>query len=370
MNLNGMKLPEIALEKRMNAFTELGRLLGLAADDLSESADPKYSQAIETLIDAKDIAHAHNAWFMPENINDSLEALAKSLTGEKIMEWLNPYENQLNTLKEPLKVAVVMAGNIPLVGFHDFLCVLMSGNQFAGKLSSDDAYLLPAIAGMLSSIEPAFGAYIEFTSEKLHGFDAVIATGSNNTSRYFEYYFSSYPHIIRRNRNGIAVLDGNETISELENLGYDIFRYFGLGCRNVSKIYIPENYDFADLIDACGVKFNKLAMHHKYMNNYNYQRTIFMMNNVLCIDCGFFLLRESPGFISPISVINFEHYSNLQQLNEHLEKEKDNIQCILCSNPIIENRIPFGKSQEPELWDYADGVDTMKFLTNITKPGK
>lgn len=357
----------IPLQQRIEAFVRLGRYLAMAADDNRSGEVTDQPELLRNLIESKSLALAHNPWFITENINHSLQTWADALTEQNIREWLAPYSDELKSIKEPFTVAVVMAGNIPLVGFHDFLSVLISGNRFLGKLSADDAYLLTAVAKLLVAIEPSFESYIEFTAERLEAFDAVIATGSNNTSRYFDYYFGRYPHIIRRNRNGIAVLTGNESAAELQNLSHDIFRYFGLGCRNVSMIYVPRNYDFTPLAEACIQQYGLLLMHHKYMNNYTYQRAILLMNSIQFIDGGFFLFTENPSFLSPVAVIHYFTYDSSESLHKQLESEDDNIQCIISNELNFNRNVPFGKSQQPELWDYADGVDTLKFLTGIGK---
>lgn len=342
--------------------------MGQASANLKPAANEPCYTAFENLIKAMKQAYIQNPWFTPDNIAASFRAWSYSLSEQKIRQWLNPYVTLLADDPEPRKTAVIMAGNIPLAGLHDLICVLISGNSLLGKVSADDACLLPAIAGLLCAIEPSFGPLIEFSTEKMSGFDMVIATGSNNTSRYFEQYFAAYPHIIRHNRNGIAVLNGHETPAELENLGHDIFSYFGLGCRSVSMMYVPENYDFSRFSGAVAVYRDRMIMHHKYMNNYTYRKTIFMLNNTPFIDGGFFLACENQDFISPISVIHYFHYKSLPALAEYLENEQDNIQCILSNISTLQHAVPLGKGQQPELWDWADGTDTLKFLLENMPP--
>jgi hypothetical protein len=355
----------IPLEKRIEAFVTLGHYLEMAANGEVQDCKKELLSPLKNLIESKRIAFEHNPWFITENINHSLKTWAEALTETGIRKWLEPYLIDLLPVKLPLTIAVVMAGNIPLVGFHDFLSVLISGNRLLGKLSSDDAYLLPAVADLLIAIEPMFESLISFTTEKLTSFDGVIATGSNNTSRYFEFYFSRYPHIIRRNRNGIAVLTGNESPAEFQGLSHDIFRYFGLGCRNVSMICVPRGYNFTPLVEACRQQYSQLNMYDKYMNNYTYQRAILMLNNIPFIDGGFFLITENSSIISPVSVIHYFTYDPIESLHKQLESEDDNIQCIISSQTNFNRNVPFGKSQQPELWDYSDGIDTLKFLTGI-----
>jgi hypothetical protein len=265
----------------------------------------------------------------------------------------------------PKKVAVVMAGNIPLVGFYDFMCVLISGNIFIGKLSSQDKFLLPAIAKELTNIEPSVSKYIVFTEERLPAFVAVIATGSNNSSRYFEYYFGKYPHIIRKNRNSIAILNGKESKEDIDFLADDIFLYFGLGCRNVTKIFVPEGYDFTMLKKALRKYKDCLSMHSKYMNNYDYNKSIFLINQIPHTDLGFCLLKEDVSIASPISVLNYEYYINISDVINSISINRDNIQCLVAGKTYTNYTVPFGKSQQPELFDYADGVDTMEFLISL-----
>ena len=256
-----------------------------------------------------------------------------------------------------------MAGNIPLVGFHDFLCVLLSGNKVLAKLSSNDNLILPFLSKILLEQNPELKAYINFTEEKLENFDAVIATGSNNTSRYFEYYFGKYPNIIRKNRNSVAVLTGNETHEELALLGQDIFRYFGLGCRNVSKLFVPEGYNF-DAFYTSIFEFQDIINQNKYANNYDYNKAVYLMSNMNILDNGFLILKEDESFASPIACLFFEHYKDQSSLKEKLQLQEENIQCIV-SNGWFEDEIPFGKTQIPALMDYADSVDTLQFLLNL-----
>jgi hypothetical protein len=231
------------------------------------------------------------------------------------------------------------------------------------KLSSNDKTLLPFLAEYLISVEPEFKNYIEFTDGKLENFDAVIATGSNNTARYFEYYFGKYPNIIRKNRNSAAILTGNETKEELKNLADDIFTYFGLGCRNVSKLYIPENYDFEAFFKGM-FSWKEIIHNHKYINNYDYNKAVYLMDSFPLLDNEFMLLKEDTAFSSPISVVFYEKYNSLEDLSKELEEQSENIQCVV-SKAGINNEIPFGKAQNPELWDYADRIDTVEFLLKL-----
>jgi hypothetical protein len=278
-------------------------------------------------------------------------------------KWLSAYS--IPEVKNAKKIGVILAGNIPLVGFDDFRCVLISGNKFCGKLPSDDKFLLPLVAEMLLEIEPRFAEQVEFTEAQLRDMDAIIATGSNNSSRYFEHYFSKYPNIIRGNRNGIAVLTGNETKEELEAFGEDIFRYFGLGCRNVTKLFVPENYNFNSFFEAIYKWGGEMLANNKYMNNYDYHKTLYLLSSIPLLDNNFLLLKEDAGISSPPGVVFYEKYNSLEELSKKLQNESELIQCVISSPGIIAGAAPFGHSQLTGPADYADGVDVMEFLVNI-----
>lgn len=347
----------ISIERRIKAFSKLGEML---RNIHTGKNDAEY----EDLIRLADTCSQFNPWFTSENVYHSLVSIGESLTEEKLVLWANRYYNKLDSGKPEKRVGVVMAGNIPLVGFHDFLCVLFSGNIVVARLSSDDNKLLPAITARLTELEPGFKPYIFFTEHKLENFDAVIATGSNNTSRYFEYYFRHVPHIIRKNRNGVAVLTGNEKEEDFRLLGNDIFLYFGMGCRSIAKIFVPPNYKFNKMFN-CLEDFKDIANHHKFYNNYEYHKSIFLINGVKHFDNGFLLLIEDQGFSSPPSVLYYEEYDSITSLNDRLRNDHEQIQCIVSNSVDINDSIPLGKAQKPELWDYADGVDTMDFLLNL-----
>ena len=250
-----------------------------------------------------------------------------------------------------------------MVGFHDLLCVILSGNKAVVKLSSHDTVLLPFMVQELTEIAPEIGEFISFTQERLTDFEAVIATGSNNTARYFEYYFAGKPHIIRRNRNSVAILTGKETPKELYRLGEDIFRYFGLGCRSVSKLFVPRDYDFAPFFEAI-YPYHTLLDHQKYINNYDYNKAVYLMSLCPLLENGFLLLKEDEKYASPIATLFYERYDDLTILSQRLEKERELLQCVVGSKEIPE-AIPFGQTQVPSLTDYADGVDTLAFLNSI-----
>jgi hypothetical protein len=355
----------IALEKRKKAFIELGQVLGdVSSNKLQLYLGTKLESATAELDHTIKESYHHNGWFTEEMVRHMIGALGKSLDESFVSRWLDSYSELNGAAHIPKNIAVIMAGNIPAVGFHDFLSVLISGKQLLARLSSDDELLMPAIARILTRIQPEFELMIKFKKEKLTGFDAVIATGSNNTSRYFDYYFGKYPNIIRKNRNGIAVLDGTESDSELEGLTDDIFLYYGLGCRNVSKLYVPEGYDFTALLEVAG-KRKDILDHHKYFNNYEYNKAIFLINNTPHLDASNLILVENEQIASPVSVVHYEYYQDSGLLKELITVKKDEVQCIISHMNDLDNTLPFGSSQQPQLWDYADGIDTMDFLLNL-----
>jgi len=302
-----------------------------------------------------------NAWFTQKQLHQAIQEWGLLLTEEALKQWVTPYG--FKETKTPKTVAIVMAGNIPLVGFHDFLCVLLSGNKVLAKLSSNDNVLLPYVGNCLCEFYPELRNHIAFTEERLAGFDAVIATGSNNTSRYFEHYFGKYPNIIRRNRNSIALLTGKESPEDLKALGEDVFRYFGLGCRNVSKVFVPEGYDF-DLFFKAMFEYQANIHHHKYANNYDYNKAVYLMSDIALLDNGFLLLKEDTSHASPISVLFYEFYAEKENLEQLLIKNKDALQCVV-TNLEIPEAISFGQTQRPTLSDYADDVDTLAFLGSL-----
>lgn len=346
------------LKRRISALANLGVFLGKLninnhQDEISNQFDPILKKAM-----------AENGWFTLDNIKYALQNWAEALSEENLKKWVSKYGLENIASSSNKTIAIVMAGNVPLVGFHDFISVLITGNKVLAKLSSNDKILLPFLAKNLISIEPEFKNYIEFTNGKLTNFDAVIATGSNNTARYFDYYFGKYPHIIRKNRNSIAILTGNESEEELKHLADDIFRYFGLGCRNVSKLYIPENYDFEKFFKAM-FHWKEIIHNHKYINNYDYNKAVYLMDSFPLLDNEFLLLKQDSGFSSPISVVFHETYTSLEELKNTLQQHTDTIQCVVSKKEIYDG-VSFGKTQSPELWDYADRIDTIDFLSKLS----
>ncbi len=355
------------LQRRITAFARLGEYLRGFDESKIFSVSNTTSPAFQSLKNEVDSTGLKNSWFVPENVGDMLFSLGKSLELSKLEQWISKYDHdKLDKYdKDHVKtIAVVMAGNIPAVGFHDFLSVLISGNRILAKLSSDDDKLIPAIADLLIEIEPGFKGHITFEKQKISGFDAVIATGSGNSARYFDYYFGKYPNIIRKNRNGVAVLTGLETEKDYENLAEDVFMYFGLGCRNVSKLFVPQEFDFTPMLDVF-CKNEAIRNHSKYFNNYEYNKAVYLVNSRPHLDAGNLLLVEDKGYASPVSVLFYEYYDNIDQLNNKLLLDEQSIQCIVSKDKDVKNRFGLGKSQQPELWDYADGVDTLGFLLNI-----
>ena len=336
------------LNERINTFAGLGKII---RDSLA-GVDNDFSGKLNHLIDNQQIK---NEWFTPKNVKMSLQSIGEVLTIEKLTRWTDFYPD-LKEKTDPLNIGVIMAGNIPLVGFHDFLSVLITGNNLLAKTSSKDSELIFFISEILSSLNSAYKEKIKFFNENLYGFDAIIATGSDNSSRYFEYYFGKYPNIIRKNRNSVAIIDGNESGDELKGLGRDIFSYFGLGCRNVSKIFVPEGYDFTFMI--CNWEAYKSVINHrKYANNYDFSKAVYIVNKDKFTDTGYVLLTEKTGLSSPVAVVFFEYYDLPENLLKTIEDQKAKIQCIAGRN-----HTPFGRAQLPDLWDYADGTDTIEFI--------
>lgn len=350
------------LQQRINAFVELGKFLrqfkesGIKKDD-SVIANDLFFDGFKHQIK---LAEEHNEWFTKFNIFFTLNNWSKLLNNSTISKWISKYSFNIN---KPKRIAIIMAGNIPLVGFHDFLSVLISSHSVLVKQSSNDKHLLPFLAKYLEVIEPGFKGKIEFTEKKLKNFDAVIATGSGNTARYFEYYFKNKPSIIRKNRNSVAVLNGKESSEQLEELSEDIFKYYGLGCRNVSKLFVPKNYNFDAFFKAV-YKWHPIINETKYANNYDYNKAVYLMSEFNILENGFLMLKEDKSFASPIATVFYEFYENTAKLKSYLESQSDSIQCIVASNFSLEE-VCFGKTQEPQLWDYADNVDTVDFLLKL-----
>jgi Acyl-CoA reductase (LuxC) len=338
----------MTLKERIESFSELGHILR----DSLDGKNTRYSSDLEKLINNQQFK---NGWFTPEYVRMAIKAIAGELTYDNLAAWTSRYP-AIDSPESSLNIGVVMAGNIPLAGFHDFLSVLITGNTIIAKTSSKDPDLIVFISNILCEINREFSKRISFTDGLLRGFDAVIATGSDNSSRYFEYYFGKYPHIIRKNRNSLAILDGRETSGELSGLGSDVFSYFGLGCRSISKVFLPEGYD-AEKLKSSWAEYERIIHHNKYANNFDYNKAIFIVNRNEFTDFGFLLLRKSPGISSPVAVLHFEYYNTINNVYLEIEKMRDKIQCVVSRKDI-----PYGRAQWPHLWDYADGTDTVGFL--------
>lgn len=352
----------MTLAERKSAFIALGKFLSQFKLDNSQQQQnvPLNDSFYNDMLALIELSRSHNGWYTDEQVFFALQSWAEALTAENLDKWLENYK--LDGI-ESKKVGLILAGNIPLVGFHDFLSVLITGHKALVKTSSNDQHLLPFLAKYLIAVEPKFNDAIIFTEGKLEGFDAVIATGSNNTARYFEYYFKDKPSIIRKNRNSVAILTGNETKEDLIDLGEDIFRYFGLGCRNVSKLFVPKGYDFKVFFEAI-FEYKDVIFYEKYANNYDYNKAVFLMSNFKLLDNEFLTLKEDTSHASPISSVFYEFYDDLEQLKERLRTEHEQIQCIV-SNKLTDDSIAFGQTQKPGLLDYADNVDTIAFLSKI-----
>jgi hypothetical protein len=355
------------LSSRIEAFEKLGFVLKSSLNDIANqryNESDSYGVNIEQTITQSTF---ENGWFIPQFIHFSLNEVAGFLNREVLLNWLSVYH--LEKLNKPSNqiTAIVMAGNLPLVGFHDFLSVLISGFKVQVKLSQKDSVLPRMIIDLLIAIEPRFRAKITIANDRLSAFDAVIATGSNNTLRYFEYYFKSCPSIIRGHKNSCAVLKGNETEKELDGLMDDLFLYFGMGCRSVSKLYIPQQYSL-EMLFPYFEKYNQvLYNHHKYMNNYLYHKSIMLVNQTPFLENGYVMMTENEVIASPISVINYQRYHNIKEVVNELKTKTEQIQCVVSSSDLATDVVEFGASQKPQLIDYADGVDVIDFLLSIKK---
>ncbi|MEC4113134.1 acyl-CoA reductase [Myroides pelagicus] len=347
------------LDVKKNAFVKLGGFLSqfttnefIKNNDVCHNDD--FFSAFEQLIYSS--VH-YNGWFTEEQVISSIGSWAEALTEKNLNLWTARYDFSAEPQK---RVGLILAGNIPLVGFHDFISVIISGNIAVVKLSSNDQKLLPFLAKYLIACEPMLADRIVFTEGKLDGFDAVIATGSNNTARYFDYYFSQVPNIIRKNRNSVAILNGKESHEDMIALGKDVFTYYGLGCRNVSKLFVPIGFDFDNFYKGM-YEYRDVIEYEKYSNNYDYNKAVFLMSDFKILDNGFLTIKEDQGYSSPISSVFFEYYDDIEIVKTRLKTDEEKIQCIV-SNQLVEGSIAFGQTQRPQLWDYADHVDTVAFL--------
>lgn len=347
------------LQQRINAFVKLGEFLSqFTTNGIRKKENISHNELFfEGFKHQIKLAKEHNGWFKEDAILFALEGWCNLLNYNNINNWIKKYN--FNSI-EPKKIAIIMAGNIPLVGFHDFLAVLLTGHKVLVKQSSNDKHLLPFLAKYIEYVEPDFKGKTAFTEGKLEKFDAVIATGSNNTARHFEYYFKDKPSIIRKNRNSIAVLTGKESKEDLKALSNDIFRYYGLGCRNVSKLFVPRDYNFDNFFESI-YHWHPIINEAKYANNYDYNKAVYLMSEFDMLENGFLMIKEDTSYASPIATLFYEYYDSIEVLQEKLSNDTENIQCIV-SKGFTSNEIAFGETQKPELWDYADGVDTVEFL--------
>ncbi|MFO0355554.1 MAG: acyl-CoA reductase [Sphingobacteriaceae bacterium] len=341
------------IKQRINAFVQVGDFINRHFKDEARAEEANLHLGLKELVK---VAKLYNGWFDEAFVNHAIQNIGSYLNEKSLNEISSIISKQE---KEPKVVAIICAGNIPMVGFHDILCVLLSGNIALIKMSSDDNVLLPFFLKLLTHYEPAFDQFIRMSEGKLTNFNAIIATGSNNTSSHFEYYFAKYPHIIRKNRSSLAVLTGNETPEEIKQLGKDIFYYYGLGCRNVSKLLVPESYDFKNFFEGI-FEYSYILENKKYGNNYDYNRAIYLLNKADFLDNNFVMLKSDNQIHAPISVVFYERYKTTQDVQDHLLKNKQEIQCV-----VGEGYIPFGNSQSPVITDFADGVNTMEFLVNL-----
>ncbi len=320
---------------------------------LAGDGDQLWKEDFESTLYRSEMA---NPWFTRIQVTTVLEGICTMLEESPLEKWMFAYPVNTNA---PQNVGIIMAGNIPLAGFHDFLSVLSSGNKVIAKLSSSDQYLLPFIARIFFSFIPGLETRFEVASQ-LKQIDAVIATGSNNTSRYFEYYFGKMPHVFRKNRNSAAVITGNENEFDIMLLGRDIFTYYGMGCRNVSKLFVPRNYSFNFFFENI-TSFSEVMQHNKYMNNFDYHQALYLLNRQNFLTNNFLIVIEDKSLSSPVGVMHFEYYDNDEDLNNKLQSVNEELQCVVRKN----GTIPFGQAQFPAIDDYADGVDTMTFLASL-----
>lgn len=348
----------MTLQQRINAFVQTGLFINRHFNNNFKAEEIQLHQGLNKLVET---THSFNNWFIPEFVNTAIINVAALLEENQLSSFCKDIESKDTSISSlsAKTVAVICAGNIPMVGFHDIMCVLLSGHKVLIKLSSDDDILLPFFLKLLTHYEPELENNIFFSDSKLANFNAVIATGSNNTSNYFNFYFGKYPHIIRKNRTSIAIIEGNETTEDLKNLGKDIFLYFGLGCRNVSKLLVPKGYTFDSFFESI-IDYGFVINNKKYGNNYDYNRAIYLLEKIPFFDNNFLMLRQSNELHSPVGVLYYDYYSDKTNLNDIIKAFEGNLQCV-----IGKNFVPFGYSQQPVITDFADNIDTLKFLVNL-----
>lgn len=345
------------LERKVAILSEIGEFFKFCFENGSggQFENESIRKLAEEYQEIRIGAQHQNGWFIPTEIDKALSAWANSLEHQKINQWLQPYDLK----NEGKKCGIIMAGNIPFVGLHDALSVLITGNVLHAKLSSKDQLLMAWALKVLATFNPDWKDNIKLV-QQLKDIDYLIATGSDNASRYFEYYFKDVKKLIRKNRTSVAIINGQENDEELDGLADDVFTHFGLGCRNVTKVFIPQSYDLDKLFKAF-FKYQEIANHNKYGNNYDYNKAVYLLNKIDLIENGFLLMKEDEALHSPVAVLFYSYYQELSEVEQKLALEADKIQCIV-STMDNQNHLAFGKAQCPELWDYADGVDTLQFL--------
>lgn len=341
----------MTVKQRIEAFVQVGNFIERHYQNTPHEDEKQLHEGLNKVIE---LAHAYNNWFIPQFVDSSLRNISTILDKNSVSGFAQSIQTT-----QPKTVAVICAGNIPMVCFHDILCVLLSGHNLLIKLSDDDKILPPFFLKLLVHYAPEFESSILFSPAKLANFDAVIATGSNNTASHFQYYFSKYPNIIRKNRTSVAILTGKETNDDLKNLGMDVFQYFGLGCRSVNKLLVPANYSFNQFFESI-VDFGYVVNNKKYGNNYDYHRAIYLLESLPFLDNNFVMLRESSDLHSPVGVIYYQYYSHPSEIEKYLKENENQLQCI-----VGQGYVPFGYSQQPVITEFADKINTLDFLVNL-----
>lgn len=342
----------------MESLTLGQRIAGLAALG-TRLTQQLGSSEIEPVLSR---AAAENGWFSPDQSRAAIQSLAEDmLKSETLNAWASRYALEDKIVSK--KIGLVMAGNIPLVGMHDLFAVLLSGHRALIVASSKDEVLTEWMISQIEIASPGLGKFIEI-AEKLTRADAVIATGSNNTMKYFQQYFSKKPHILRGSKTSAAVITGKETEEDFEALGREIFSFYGLGCRNVSKLFVPEGYDFVPMLDAFRL-FAPVVENNKYWHNYEYYKAIYLVNRTVHLDTGFLLVKADTASASPPGNLFYQTYGPAEPLAEELSAGKQ-WQCIYSAGKVDGVKtLPFGEGQHPNPWDYADNTDTIAFLLSL-----
>jgi len=343
------------INKRIKSFVNTGESIKLVLEAKDESS--LKSSGEKHLFNSIPVAFHKNGWFSEISVRNSLEGIVAMLSEPDLLEWLSLNLSAIKKKEKVNRIGIIMAGNFPLVGFHDLLCVLLAGDFAVVKMSSDDSDLLPLILNIMVLQDESIADSYLLQKEGIKGVDKIIATGTDNTARYFEYYFSKYPRVIRKSRTSVAVIPEGISKDEIKKLAKDMFQFYGLGCRNVSKLMLPKGFDVPYLIDHLRSYESKMD-NVKYFNNLEYHKSILLINGVAFLDGGFFIMRESSDLFSPISITNYEFYESKEQVTDFISKHESEIQCAVGRD----FEVKFGQAQLPHLWDYADKVDVMKFL--------